>query len=141
MNQHDPETPPWPWPTPEEAEPFSELLAQPDTRVTQHRDLQAVHAEHPDGRSLWAVNLDNANDEDPRAPLPPSLIYPLVAESMEALDRRVTALQREARTYGMAPRLRSPLHRNTLLEAKTDALIERADRSTRKRSVTDWQAW
>lgn len=131
MNQHDHDNQAWPWPSREEGGRFRDLLAEPDVRVTEHQQPEMIHAEHPDGRSLWATCLDIRPGEDFQfAPqvFPSSLGSPAVAETREALKERIIAVKREARIYGMHSRPRSPMRKNPHAEVEIRDLERRAAR-------------
>lgn len=126
MTQHDL---PWPWPTQDEADRLLDLLQGPDhPRVTDHRQPDAIHVEHDDGRSLWAAYLDVIAYTDvpagEHAPDPVSpLIFPVVATTRAELEERVFAIRREARVYGVSSlRQSSPKRRD--LESKIKALSD-----------------
>lgn len=118
-----PTNPPWPWPTREEGDQFAALLGTDGALTTEVLRPEAVHTEHPDGRSLWATKLDLREDARfaPRG-LSDSLIYPVVADNQEELEKRVTVLVRDLRAYGMNTQRRSPLRRDPYLDAEIEEL-------------------
>lgn len=127
MSQHNPEDQPSPWPTREEGEAFMSLLREAGVQITEYQNPTMIQVKHPDGRSLWATRLDIRPGENLQfAPhvFPPSLIYPVIAETQDGLRDRISAVVREARTYNMHPQPRSPMRRNPHEEADIKALEE-----------------
>lgn len=140
MNQHTPEEQPWPWPTRDEAEHLASLLREADMRIAEHLHPEMIHVEHPDGRSMWATHFDTLPGEDLQfAPQlsPPSLIYPVIAETQDALMERVRAVVREARTYNMHLQPRSPLRSSPHGVAELKTLDDHVSALPRRNPLSD----
>lgn len=124
----------WPWPTHAEAERIARLLNAPDALVEEHRD-GSLEIRLPGKPALWftKVTPDSLAPEFDPEDLLSSLRRPVVAESRDALEKRVTAIVREAETYGAHVRVRRP--RDSWapnLDAETRELKRRARRLKRE---------
>lgn len=118
---------PWPWPTLDEADRLMDLLREPGhPRMTDHRETDAIHIEHDDGRSLWATYLD-APDGDAPDPIS-SLVFPIVADTRAELEDRVSAIRREAQVHGVRVRQFSLIRYGPHLDRKITALVEEMGR-------------
>lgn len=124
----------WPWPTHAEGERIARLLNAPDALVEEHRD-GSLEIRVPGNPALWFTKITPDSPTpafDPEGFLS-SLWHPVVAESRDALEKRVTAIVSEAGVHGAHVRVRRPRDPwAPNLDAETRELKRRARRLKRQ---------